>query len=65
MTKAEEFTHYEKNKERNIRYIRGKIVCADAHDVSLIATFIQVLGVNGFSYDEYNRTVEKNKEEPV
>ena len=62
MTKAEELAHCEKNRERNIRYIRGKIVCADALDVSLIASFIRGLEVEGFSYDEYNRMVETKEE---
>lgn len=51
MTNAEERTHYEQTKEQNLRYIRGKIVCASARELGLIAAFIQGLGVVGMALD--------------
>lgn len=55
MTPEEENAHYEQNKESNIRYIRAKLPCASPRDLSLIASFIRGLHIDGWSDTEYAR----------
>lgn len=55
MSEAEEMAHYEQNKERNLRCIRAKLPCASPRDLSLIASFIRGLHIDGWSDTEYAR----------
>lgn len=62
MTRAEELSMYERNKDSNIRYIRSKIVCATGEQLEIVATFISALGVIGADDTEYNRPICKKEQ---
>ena len=58
MTRHEEKTINEQKQERNIRFIRAKIVTASPAETAMIAGFIRGLGVVGWDDSEYNRPVD-------
>lgn len=57
MTQEEQKEHFERNKERNIRFIRAKLPKATPKELSMIASFIRGMGVDGWSESEYNRNI--------
>ena len=63
MTRAEENALNERNKEGNLRYIRAKIVHANANEMALIRGFVHGIGIIGWSHTEYHRPIEDNAEE--
>lgn len=63
MTRAEEIDLNERNKERNLRYIRAKIVHANANEMALIKGFVHGLGIVGWDDAEYHRPIKENAEE--
>lgn len=65
MTRAEEIALNERNKERNLRYIRAKIVHANAEEMALLKGFVHGLGIVGWDDAEYNRPIQKKEQEVV
>ena len=63
MTRAEEIALNERNKENNLRYIRAKIVHANANEMALIKGFVRGIGIMGWSHTEYHRPIEENTAE--
>lgn len=63
MTRAEEIALNERNKESNLRYIRAKIVHANANEMALIKGFILGIDIVGWSDTEYHRPIKENTEE--
>lgn len=57
LTQEEEKEYFERNKERNIRFIRAKLPSATPRELSMIASFIRGMGVDGWSESEYNRDI--------
>lgn len=62
MTKTEENTLNEQNKENHLRYIRAKIIHANAYEMALIKGLVQGLGIVGWSDTEYHRPILEEKE---
>lgn len=61
MTKTEELAHYERNKEKNLRMIRAKLVHANAAQLAWIAALIRGLEIEGWDNTEYHRPVPERK----
>lgn len=57
MTRQEEDKIDDRDRERNIRYIRAKLPGATARDIGILASIVRALSIIGWSESEYCRDI--------